>query len=324
MRFAHNRRAWLAGALAGSLALALSACGGGEEASANGLEKSEITVGVMPITEAAGVQIAISKGFFKAEGLDVKMQTVTGGAEAVPKLKGGQLDIAHSGHVGLLQAHASGAVKLRIVAESSSMTKNLNGVLVPKDSPMKSPKDLAGKKIGTNAKNDQIALLMHAMLEPHGVKLKPDDFVVAPFPAQEALLKNKKVDAIVVPEPFVTTVQQSLGARILTDFSEGPTKDIPITGFAAKEEFADKNPKTIAAFQRALVKAQAIAGDRAVLQEVLPKYTKLNAKMVSVISLNNFPTSTSDTRIQRVADVMHQFGYLEQKLDVKPIVMQNG
>ncbi|MEW2354804.1 ABC transporter substrate-binding protein [Spirillospora sp. NPDC029432] len=325
MRFAHSRRQWIAGALAGSLALALTACGGGGEKSANGLEQSEITVGVMPITEGAGVQIAISRGFFKDEGLEVKMQTVTGSADALPKLKGGQLDIAHGGHVGLIQAQASGDVKLRIVAEASSMTKNLNGVLVPKDSPIKSPKDLAGKKIGTNAINNQNSLLLRATLQPHNVTIdEKKDVVVAPFPQQEALLKNEKVDAIIVPEPFVTQIQQSLGARILTDFSSGPTKDFPITGFAASEKFATENPKTVAAFQRALVKAQAIAGDRAVLQEAMPKFTKLDPKVVSVIALNGFPTSTSATRVQRVADVMRQFGYLKQDLDVKPFVVQNG
>jgi NitT/TauT family transport system substrate-binding protein len=315
----------LAGALAGSLALSLAACGGGDEASANGLEKSEISVGVMPITEGAAVQIAISKGYFEAEGLEVKLQPVTGAAEALPKLKGGSIDIAHGGHVGIIQAQASGAYKLRIVAEASSMTKNLNGVLVPKDSPIKSPKELAGKKIGTNARGNQNSLLLHATLQPHGIKVDENkDVVVAPFPQQESLLKSGKVDAIIVPEPFVTQIQQTLGARILTDFSSGPTKDFPITGFAATEDFATKNPKTVAAFQRALVKAQAIAGDRSVLQEAMPKFTKMDPKLVGVIALSGYPTSTSATRLQRVADVMRQFGYLKQDLDVKPFVVQNG
>ncbi|XVQ08751.1 ABC transporter substrate-binding protein [Spirillospora sp. CA-255316] len=325
MRFAKARRAWLAGALAGTLALSLAACGGGDEASANGLEQSEITVGVMPITEGAGIQIAISRGFFKAEGLEVKMRTVTGAAEALPLLKGGSLDIAHGGHVGLIQAQADGAYKLRVVAEASSMTKNLNGVLVAKDSAIKTPKDLAGKKIGTNARGNQNSLLLRATLQPYGVQVdESKDVVVAPFPNQEQLLKSGKVEAIIVPEPFVTQIQQTLGARILTDFSGGPTKDFPITGFASTEEFATKNPKTVAAFQRALVKAQALAGDRAVLQDAMPKFTKLDPKLVSVINLNGFPTSTSATRIQRVADVMQQFGYLKQPFDVKTFVLQNG
>ncbi|MDL4774733.1 MULTISPECIES: ABC transporter substrate-binding protein [Thermomonosporaceae] len=325
MRFARLRRTSLCGALTAALALSLAACGGGEEKSANGLEKSEITVGVMPITEGAAVQIAISKGFFKAEGLKVKIKTVTGAAEALPQLKGGSLDIAHGGHVGIIQAAADGLYKLRIVAEASAMTKNLNGVLVAKDSPIKSPKDLAGKKIGTNAAGNQNSLLLRATLEPYGVQIdEKKDVVVAPFPAQEQLLKTDKAQAIIVPEPFVTQIQQSIGARILTDFSSGPTKDFPITGFASTEEFAKKNPKTIAAFQRGLVKAQALATDRAVLQEAMPKFTKMDPKLVSVISMNAYPTSTSATRLQRVADVMKQFGYLKQPFDVKSIVLENG
>ncbi|RAY11692.1 ABC transporter substrate-binding protein [Actinomadura craniellae] len=325
MKFARLRRVSLSGAIAAALALSATACGGETEASPTGLEKSEIKVGVMSIIEGAAVQIAINKGFFKAEGLTVKPQPISGGAEAIPKLKGGSLDISHGGHVGYFLAQEQGALKVKILTEASSMSKNLNAVLVPKDSPIRSPKDLAGKKIGTNAKGNQVSLLLHAALQPYGVQIDEDKSIVeAPFPNQEGLLKSKKVDAIIVPEPFVTQVQQTIGARLLTDFSTGPTKDFPITGFASTEEFAEKNPKTVAAFQRAMAKAQALASDRAVLQQVVPQYTKIPANVVAVVSLNGFPTSTSATRLQRVADVMQQFGYLKTKLDVKSLVIENG
>lgn len=205
------------------------------------------------------------------------------------------------------------------------MTKNLNAILVAKDSKISSPKDLVGKKIAANAKHDQIALLVRSALAPYGVQIDEDkDFQLIPFPNQEAALKEKKVDAVVVPEPFVTQIQQNIGARLLTDFSTGVTKDIPITGYAATEDFVKENPKTVAAFQRAIVKAQAEAADRAVLQEVVPKYTKLPPAVISVVTLNNFPTSTSASRIQRVADVMKQFGYLKHNVDVNSMVLQNG
>jgi NitT/TauT family transport system substrate-binding protein len=326
MKFARLRYASLGGALAVALAVSVAACGGGDsEKSSNGLEKADLNVAVMPIMEGAAVQIGITKGYFKAEGLNVKLSIVSGGSEALPKLKGGSLDISQSGHVVFLQAADQGVLKPKIIAEASSMTKNLNAILVAKDSPIRSPKDLAGKKIATNAKGTQISLLVRAALEPYGVQINEDkDFVIAPFPNHEQLLKTGKVDAVVVPEPFVTQMQQSIGARLLTDFSTGPTKDIPITGYGATEEFVQKNPKTVAAFQRAIVKAQADAADRAVLQEVVPKYTKIPAQVVSVVNLNGFPTSTSATRIQRVADVMKQLGYLKNAIDVNTMVMQNG
>ncbi|WP_018657737.1 ABC transporter substrate-binding protein [Actinomadura flavalba] len=325
MKFARLRRVTLGATLATVLGVSLAACGGGEEKSATGLEKTSINVGAMPITEGAAVQIAITKGFFKAEGLDVKLQTVNGFAAALPLLKGGSIDFAHGGHVGTIKAQSEGVAKLRIVAEASAMTKNLNGVLVPKDSPIKTPADLAGKKIGTNSKGDQMSLLLRATLEPHGVKIDEEkNVVVAPFPNQEQLLKTGKVDAIVVPEPFISGVQQSLGARLLTDFSSGPTKDFPITGYVTTDEFASKNPKTVAAFQRAFAKAQALATDRAELQDAMPRFTKMDPKVISTITLSAYPTSTNAKRIQRVADVMRQFEYLKQDFDIKPMVAETG
>ncbi|MEV4256825.1 ABC transporter substrate-binding protein [Spirillospora sp. NPDC049652] len=328
MRFARMRRTPAAGALATGLALTLSlaACGGGGESKNDkGLEKTDLTVGVMPITEGAGVQIAIDKGYFKQEGLNVRIRTIRGAAEGMPLLQGGSLDISQGGHVGVIKAQASGLLHLKIVAEASSMSKALNGVLVPKDSPIKSPTDLAGKKIGTNARGDQNSLLLRATLAPYKVTIDEDkSVIVAPFPNQEQLLKSGKVDAIAVPEPFVTQVQKDLGARLLTDFAQGPTKDFPITGFDCTEAFAKKNPKTVAAFQRAFRKAQADAGNRAILASAMGHFTKLDPQLVQVISMNGFPTSTNAVRLQRVADVMKEFGYLKQPFAVNTMVLENS
>lgn len=79
---------------------------------------------------------------------------ITGVTEAIPLLKGGSLDISHGGHTGFLQAHQEGALKVRILAEASSMAKNVTAIMVPKDSEIRGPKDLAGKKIATNAKGN--------------------------------------------------------------------------------------------------------------------------------------------------------------------------
>src|ERR671931_191186 len=97
MRFRHAYRTATPGIVAvAALALSITACGSDSEkpSSSSGLEKTTLTVGMLPIQDAAQLKVAIDKGYFQAEGLTVKMQVLGGGAEAVPKLQSGNLDLA--------------------------------------------------------------------------------------------------------------------------------------------------------------------------------------------------------------------------------------
>jgi NitT/TauT family transport system substrate-binding protein len=211
---------------------------------------------------------------------------------------------------------------VRFVAEGFQSAAGTHTVLVAKDSPIRSVKDLVGKKIGVNTKKNISTLLIRATLEPSGVKLDDEkNFVEMPFPTMEAALKNKSVDAVQAVEPFVTQLQQSIGARVLVDLSQGPTADFPIAGYATSADFAGKNPKTIAAFQRALSKAQTMATDHKIVQSILPSYTKITPQVAATLSYGAYPSTLSATRLQRVADVMQQYGYLSSKVDIKTLLI---
>ncbi|MGI8332191.1 ABC transporter substrate-binding protein [Actinomadura scrupuli] len=324
MRFPRLHRASIAGLAAlTAIALTATACGddGGSKKSSSGLEKTELNVGMLPVADAAQLKIAIDRGLFKAQGLTVKPQILQGGAESVPKLKSGNLDFSFGAYVPFFMAQAAGAINLRIVADAFQSAPGTHVILVAKDSPIHSIKDLAGKKVAVNVKHNLSSLMVQATLQPSGIKLDDDkNFVPVPFPQMEAALKNHSVDAVQAVEPFNTQLQKSIGARLITDLSQGPTVNFPVAGFATTDEFAKKNPKTVAAFQRAIAAAQALIADRKVLEQVVPTYTKIDAATAATLHYGAYPTSLSTTRLQRVADIMQQYQYLTKPFDVKPLV----
>ncbi|MEV5828591.1 ABC transporter substrate-binding protein [Spirillospora sp. NPDC052242] len=319
-----HRRAVLAGALAIAVGLTGAACGGEDEtASANGLETSRITLGTMTVADTAPVQLAMEKGLFEAEGLEVKLQTLQGGAEAIPKLKSGALDISFGNYVSLVTASVKDpGFKPRIVAEGFQSGPKTHTLMVRKDSPYHSIEDLKGKKIGVNTKQNISTLMIQAAGQPKGVTFSEDDFVEVPPPNMEQALKSKSVDAVQAIEPFGTQMQQSIGARMVTDLSSGPTADFPIAGYASTEKFVKENPKTVAAFQRALQKAAGQCADRKVVQDTLPKYAKIDAEVAATMSYGTYTSTLSAERLQRVPDVMQQFGYIDKKLDIKTLIAQ--
>jgi NitT/TauT family transport system substrate-binding protein len=323
MRFPRLRRRSAIGiAVLATISLTAAACGGDSGSkSANGLEKTDLTVGNLPVADTAALQLAINNGFFKAEGLNVKTQLLQGGAEAIPRLKSGNLDLTAGAYVPFFQAQSQGVIKLRIVADAFQSAEGSHVILVAKDSPIRSVKDLVGKKIGVNVKHNLASLLVQSLAQQQGVKLDEDkDFIPVAFPDMQNALKNGSVDAVQAVEPFNTQLQKSIGARLLVDTSQGETADFPISGYATTQEFAEKNPKTVAAFQRALGKAQAMLSDRKVLEQVVPTYTKIDAATVPSLHFGTFPTSLDATRLQRVADIMQKYGFLTKPVDVKSVL----
>src|SRR6266545_294351 len=304
-----------------AMALMVTACGADAETkSPSGLEKSTITVGMLPVEGSAALKLSIDRGFFKAEGLTVKTQTLQGGAEAPPKLTSGNLDIAIGAYVPFFMAKAGG-FPLHIVADAWESAPGTHTLLVANNSPIHTVKDLEGKKIAVNIKRNLASLMIQATVRPQGVKLDDNkNFVEMPLPAMEAALKSHSVDVVQAVEPFSSQMQKSLGARLVTDLSAGPTANFLFSGSASTESWAKKNPKTLAAFQRAITKAQTLLADRQVLAQTLPTFTKIDIATAATIHTGIFPTSINTTRLQRVADIMRQYGYLRQPLDVKSLV----
>jgi NitT/TauT family transport system substrate-binding protein len=323
MRFPRIRRMSAAGfAVTTALAITVTACGGSDsdDSSPTGLEKTTLNVGLLPIADAAQLKVAIDRGLFRAEGLTVKTQVMKGGAEAPPKLLSGNLDLAIGAYVPFFQAKAGG-FPLHIVSDAFQCATGTHTLMVAKDSPIHSVKDLAGKKIAVNVKKNLATLMVQATLQPQGVRLDEDkNFVPIPFPNMQAALQNGTVDAAQFVEPFGTQAQEASGARLLTDLCSGPTAGFPVGGYASTESWAKKNPKTMAAFQRAIVKAQGLLADRQVLAQTLPTYTQIDANTAATLHVGVYPTSINTTRLQRVADVMQQYGYLNKPIDVKSLV----
>jgi NitT/TauT family transport system substrate-binding protein len=77
----------------------------------------------------------------------------------------------------------------------------------------------------------------------------------------------------------------------------------------------------VAAFQRGLVQAQALAATRSVVERSLPTYIPgMPPQIVAAVHVDSYPTSLSQTRLQRVADAMFEAGLLKQPFDTRQLL----
>jgi NitT/TauT family transport system substrate-binding protein len=315
-------------ALVSAIALAASVIAGcgdsGSSGGGKGLEMDSIKVASLPLVDGAALYVAQKAKLFEAEGLNVKIVPVQQSIQALPALAKGDVNvIAGANYVSFLQANEKGTLKLSVLAEAATLTSNMMNVLVMPDSKVKTAKDLEGKKVAVNILNNIQSLTLDAILKANNVDPKKVQYVQVPFPQMATALQKHQVDAIHTVEPFLSDIEKKQGARVAVDGGSEPVTGLPISGFVSTQDWAKKNPKTAAAFQRAIIKAQKMATqDRKKVEEVLPSYSKIDPQVASVITLPGFPTSLSKTRMDRVAELMTTSGLLKQKPDMNAILFQ--
>jgi NitT/TauT family transport system substrate-binding protein len=289
------------------------------------LEKTRIKLGVLPVLGAAPVFLADEGGFFRDEGLSVEFVTIQGAGAAVPSMAKGDLDLVFGNYVSFFSAQAKGTVSVKFVADGYFAAPRTWMVMAPKDSPLRKPAELAGKRVAVTTMNSLADLTIKSMMSIDGTNVGSPTFVEMAYTDMATALQNHTVDAALLSEPYITDVYKKVGASALFDAAAGPTADIPISGYAATEKFANSNPNTVAAFQRALSRGAQIAGtDRIQVEQAIHKYAGVDQQTASLVTLVGYPTRMDPTRLQRVPDLMVSFGLLKQHIDTRTMILPSA
>ncbi|GGM82446.1 hypothetical protein GCM10012275_61290 [Longimycelium tulufanense] len=221
-----------------------------------GLEKARIKIGALPSIDVAPLHYAHQQGYFTDEGLNVEIVTVPSGAESVTQLLGGSLDVAFSTYPAFVTAQAKGAGDLKIVSEAQSAKPGTSVIATGPSSPIRSPKDLAGRTVAVTAVGTMASALVKATAKLHGVDPASLKWAQKGFPEMTAALQRGDVDAALLAEPFITLARKKAGARVVVDTGVGPTENIPYSGYGVTADWAKTHPKTLATFQRVMKRAQ--------------------------------------------------------------------
>lgn len=116
-------------------------------------QPDKVNAGVIAIVDTAPIHLGKAKGFFKEQNIDLTITPVAGGAASISGAVSGQFQFAFANTTSLLTAKQQG-LDVKVVANGVSSTgeqgKDFSAVLVKPDSPIKTAKDLAGKKISVN------------------------------------------------------------------------------------------------------------------------------------------------------------------------------
>jgi NitT/TauT family transport system substrate-binding protein len=286
------------------------------------VEKANLTVNFMQVTDCVPFQIALQKGYFKQEGLNVTAKSVVSGTESVPKVVAGTADIGFGNWATLLTAQAQKVGNFKIVADGAQGQAGTMALTTWPGSGITKMSDLKGKTISTNAQSDLPFLALKAILAANSIDIDTIHVVVVHHPNTLQALATHQVDAAIQLEPFMTQTAEKIGARPIVDlFGAGPTADLPIAGYFTTTTFAEQNPRTVAAFARAISRGAADAANRKEVEQYIPTFTKIDKQTAALLNLPTYPTVLDAARLQRVADLMKTYGLLQTRMDVAPMVI---
>jgi NitT/TauT family transport system substrate-binding protein len=314
-----SRRGVLTG---GALVLLAAGCASGQTATDAGVEKPVLVVGAIQSTTAAGLYLAAQHGFFSAVGLDVKIVPTSGSGPAMTDLLNGTIDVSFGNYVSFIAAQAKGIAQLRILAEGNNATAHEEEIVVPKGSPITSVAGLRGKTVAVNALAGVGTLLVSSVLAENAVPVSSVRFTAIPFPEMDAALTAHRIDAAWIVEPFLTQAEISAGVVAVADTDQGATQNFPVSGYVVTQAWVQRYPRTAAAFTAALNRGQVLADtSRTAVEQALPRYIKISRQAAALVVTGTYPGGLVDkVQMQRVADVMHQFGMLKQPFDVAPMI----
>jgi NitT/TauT family transport system substrate-binding protein len=286
------------------------------------VETPRIKVGVMSTSEIAPFYLAQQNGYFREQGIEPEAVMAPSGQASLAKLVGRETDISFGSYPPFFLAQAKGAADITFVADCTALAPKNEMLMAMPNSPVRTVNDLAGKRIAITGPGTATHLMVMAAMKNHGVDYSTVQWVTLPFPDMAGALARGDVDAALIVEPHVTQAMRAFGAAPVLDISEGTTEEFPIGGYATLGSFAKANPKTIVAFQRAMLRATREAQDRTKIEPLLVKYAKVDPETAALHALPAFQSTLIANRLQRVPDLMLEFGVIPQRIDAAPMIVQ--
>lgn len=273
--------------------------------------------GLRSLVEAAGVM--------KDAPYQYQWANFQGAAPLFEAQRADAVDTSYAGDLPVLMA-AAGGVDFKLIQTNVGYGQS-NGIIVPKDSPLRSVQQLKGQTVVVSSARGSISQnLLYAALQEAGLQREDVQIQFVMPTDASAAFSTGKVAAWAVFDPYLGVAEQS-GARLLRD-GQGLT---PSLGFltATTRSLADPDKRAaIKDFAERVARARQWAIDHpAEYAKVYAQLTRLPLETARHIadrtSKGAHSVNQQDINVlQPVADLFYQLKILPNHVDVSQLIDQ--
>ncbi|GAA5235519.1 ABC transporter substrate-binding protein [Verticiella sediminum] len=289
-------------------------------------DKLTVQLDWLPGGDKSFVYAGIEQGFFRDEGLEVRVVPGRGSSDAVTKIASGSADVGFGGISALMMAAAEGKVPVKAVM--SLYSNQPDALFTRADSQIRSLKDMEGKTVAMPTFSSSNAL-WPVVLERNGVDPERIRVVKSDPSALAPMLAQGRVDATinwVTVAPAFSTVLKQAGKEL----EVLPWTQFGLDGYGwsvlASDKTIQERPDVLRRYLRALNKALAFSIDNPqaaaqALKAQVPEaeVAVVQAEFESSIPLLRTPVSERDGMGRFDRDLLAStWGWVAKSMDYDP------
>jgi NitT/TauT family transport system substrate-binding protein len=218
--------------------------------------------------------VALDKGYYKAEGLDVNILRGQGSIDAVKKVASGAATVGFADAGALVAARANDNIPVKLFA--IVYKKPPHALFALADSGIRKPKDLEGKTLADTAFS-AIPIIFNQYAALTGIDKSKVKWIAVDGSTMPVMLATGRADAVgqfTVGEPLLASVASPRKVTRLAFKDAG--LDYYGNGLVATEQTIRENPGMLRAFARATLKGMRDAfANPAEAGTILNKYQKI-------------------------------------------------
>ena len=282
----------------------------------------ELTLAATPAAADAPIAVAVQQGLFKREGLDVKVAIIPLMPNVPPAIVSNSAQIGFMTAPTFLQAVDGGLDLVAVLGGAVTDQKVPDiAVLTKPDAVVTEAKGFIGKSVGVPGIGAFFHVMFSYWLKQNGVDPAQVKFLEVTFPQMGDALRGGSVDAVLIIEPFLSAVVGSGVGKVAVPIAAQLPDNKPEVFFAATREWAEANPKAVAAFRRAMTAAEEMVNkDRKMGTDAVVAYLKMPPAVAPHVAIETLNPVLKPEDLSWWVDVLMQQNLMTKKLDVSKLI----
>jgi NitT/TauT family transport system substrate-binding protein len=275
-----------------------------------------------PIDDFKPVYYGVKSGLFKRFGINVEIIPAASGSAALAAVIGGSAQVGFSSLPAILSAHLRG-VGFKIVAPAQMYITEAPAVvlLVKKDSPIQTARELNGKTIAGQSLGDLNSIATAAWVEQNGGDSKTLKFVELPNSTAVPALETGRVDAFPVAAPYFDQALATGNVRILAKPYDAIAKRFEATAYVALDTYVANNSDAMTRFGRAMHDAIVYCNSHLPeTADLVSSYSGVDAATVAKSVRAVDPEYVEASNLQPFIDFVAQHNIISRGFDASEII----
>lgn len=278
----------------------------------------------------APLYVAIEKGYFKDENIDLTLVTGFGADKTMTAVISGEADIGFMGSEASVYMYSEGASDY--VVNFAQLTQRAGNFLVARqDNEHFQWADLKGKTVLGGRKGGMPEMVFEYILKENGIDPEKDLTIIQniDFGSTAPAFADGRGDFTIEFEPGATSLESEGKGHVIASLGKD-SGYVPYTAFSAKKSYLKENPDVIQRFTNALQKGMDYVRSHSPSETasvIKPQFPETTLEMITTIVTRYYEQDTwksnlifEECSFDLLQDILESAGELEKRAPYKDLI----